>query len=130
MKSRPILSANPAGLVAFLLSALLAVQVSVAFLPVHGASNDGNTGLTLVICSGDGTRTITLPAEGDDADGSQIPNGHCPLCIVSADMADCGFEPVDASRIASTLRYDYAASPQTLGHLGDRFDAIRAPPFG
>ena len=129
MKSRLILSAGPSGLLAFFLSALLAVQVAVAFLPVPAANDDGTTGFSLVICSGDGTRTITLPEDGGEPDSSPVPHGHCPLCIVSADVAPCGFEPVDAGRIVSTLRYGYATAPQTLGRLGDRHDAIRAPPF-
>ncbi|WP_272004901.1 DUF2946 family protein [Roseovarius sp. ZX-A-9] len=130
MKSRLILPANPSGLLAFMLSALLAVQVAVAFLPVEAVNDDGASGFSIVICSDGGTRTISMPANDDDADGTPMPNGHCPLCIVSAAVLDCGLEPVDASRIISTLRYGYTPSPQTRGQHGDWLDAIRAPPFG
>ena len=119
-------------LVAFVLSALLAVQVAVAFLPASGATVEDDGGRSLILCTGDGTRTITLPAT-DAGDSAPVApsdlSGHCPLCILSADVPACAFAPAGVVRGATRLSYRDTAASQTHGRIGERPNAIRAPPF-
>lgn len=118
--------------VAFVLSVLLAVQVAVAFLPVPSAAVEDDGGFSLILCTGDGPRTITLPA---DKAGNSPPaspsdlNGHCPLCILSADIPACDFDPVVVARVVKRLNYRVNATSQTHGRITERPNAIRAPPF-
>ena len=132
MMTRPILRASPSGFVAFFLSALLAVQVATGFMPASVTSGNGEAGFELVLCTGDGTRTITLPASGGDGDAPAGPStigGHCPLCILSVTLPGCGFEPAAIGRVALAMRFAHAAADQTHGPVRGRPDAIRAPPL-
>ncbi len=132
MKPRLILRASPSGLVAFVLSALLAVQVATGFMPASASAGNGEAGFELVLCTGDGTRTITLPASDGDGDAPAAPStlgGHCPLCILSVALPGCGFEPAEVARVALALRFTRAAADQTRGAALRRTDAIRAPPL-
>lgn len=119
-------------LVAFVLSVLLAVQVAVAFLPVPGAAVEDNGGFSLILCTGGGTRTITLPAEqaGNSAPAAPSdPSGHCPFCILSADIPACNIAPVVVAQVSTRLHSRDNATSQTLGRIAVRPNAIRAPPF-
>jgi len=119
-------------LVAFVLSVLLAVQVAVAFLPVATATAENDGGFSLILCTGDGTRTVTLAAgDTDDAPPAtpSKPNGHCPFCILSADIPACDFAPAVVARVTTRLNYRDNAASQTRGRIAERPNAIRAPPF-
>ena len=86
-KNLPI-PARLSGVVSFVLTVLLAVQVATAFLPPAGSAQADAR--ELVICSADGVQTISLPqSEGDSPHDDMA--GHCPLCIVSiADVSPVG----------------------------------------
>ncbi len=131
MLSRPRIKSRLEGVLAFGLSVLLAVQVAVAFLPSASmAAVEDNGDLTLVLCSADGTRTINLTADGtaDERPTPPSTHGHCPLCIVSADVPNCAFEGLEAASAFSILRYAPVNAPQVKGLPRLRADAIRAPP--
>lgn len=130
MWSRPRIMASLDRLVALGLSVVLAVQVAAAFLPPASLAVGVTGNLTLVLCSADGTQTITLSADGTPVERPAQPpvHGHCPLCIVSADLPDCTFGEPRAERVASLLRFRHAGAPQVKGQPRLRTDAIRAPP--
>ncbi|HKK84759.1 MAG TPA: DUF2946 family protein [Roseovarius sp.] len=132
MWSRPLMMASLDRLMAFVLSVLLAVQVAVAFLPVSSATAQNDGGFSLILCTGDGTRTITLAAD-DSGDvppaAPSNPNGHCPFCILSADIPACDFAPAVVARVTTRLNYRDNATSQTHGRISERPNAIRAPPF-
>lgn len=130
MSPRSIILARLNGLVAALLAVLLAAQVATAFLPMAVSDTAGKSGITLVICTGDGVRTITLSEDGDagDAPAGPMPDGHCPLCIVSADLPTDPFEAPGVRRVGAALTRAWSEAPQTLGQPRGRPDAIRAPP--
>lgn len=113
----------------FVLAVLLAVQVASAFLPVPAAGGQDGA-VSLVICSAEGEQVITLPqAAGEASSDGMAPHGHCPLCILSAALPECGgLDPV-ARRLALSLRYRVATGPQTHGPDDRRPHAIRAPPL-
>jgi len=132
MWSRPLMMASLDRFVAFVLSALLAVQVAAAFLPAAGSAIDDDGSFSLILCTSDGTRTITLPAEETGNGPPAAPadlNGHCPLCILSADIPACDFAPAVVARVTTRLTYRDNATSQTRGRIAERPNAIRAPPF-
>ncbi|MEB8386122.1 hypothetical protein OO012_02680 [Rhodobacteraceae bacterium KMM 6894] len=111
------------------MSALLAVQVAAAFLPVSSGGADDS--FSMVICSAEGARTITL-SDSDLGDGtSQQPalHGHCPLCVLAADLPSCVQTDTGFERIATALDLRIVAGPQTRPQAHARPGAIRAPPF-
>ena len=132
MWSRPLMMASLDRFVAFVLSALLAVQVAAAFLPAAGSAIDDDGSFSLILCTSDGTRTITLAAD-DSGDvppaAPSNPNGHCPFCILSADIPACDFAPAVVARVTTRLNYRDNATSQTHGRISERPNAIRAPPF-
>lgn len=135
MKARATLHAGAKTLSAFLLSLLLAVQVATAFAHSGALSGAGNGVYTLVICSGDGVRTITLSADGTEQREAPAPGspgsleGHCPLCTMPADTPGCASTPVAPQRIALAPHPAVAAAPQLSGLVGPHPAPIRAPPF-
>ena len=112
------------------LSALLAVQVAAAFLPISSGSSKSDAAITFVICSADGIYTMALP----EAPGAEHPSehtslhGHCPLCILAADLPTCANHGVAAGQVETRLRARFAAASQTPVQFGGRPGAIRAPP--
>ena len=123
-KNLPI-PARLSGVVSFVLTVLLAVQVATAFLPPAGSAQADAR--ELVICSADGVQTISLPqSEGDSPHDDMA--GHCPLCIVSiADVSPA--QPMAAAPvILRSLRYaPDTGRTQPFGQTAGAY-AIRAPP--
>lgn len=110
-----------------LLSALLVVQVAMASA---AAPAGADTQFSMVICSADGLRTITVSGEDPD-DAPNDPSalhGHCTLCIQVVDLPGCAAAWQPAGQIGTTRRADITASAQTRGQFSARADAIRAPP--
>lgn len=114
-----------------LLSVLLAVQFAAAFLPMSSADSRADATLTAVICSAEGMYTVTLPeAPGADHPSERTSlHGHCPLCVLAADLPTCANQGGEVGQIETRLRVRFAAAPQTRILSGGRPDAIRAPPL-
>ncbi|HEY9037607.1 MAG TPA: DUF2946 family protein [Roseovarius sp.] len=113
-----------------LLSALLAVQVAAAFLPISSGSSKADAVLTFTICSANGTYTMALPeAPGAEHSSEHTSlHGHCPLCVLAADLPTCANHGVAVAQVETRLRARAAAASQTPVQFGGRPDAIRAPP--
>lgn len=115
-----------AGVVSFILTVLLAVQVATAFLPSAGSAQADTR--ELVICSADGMQTITLPqSEGDSPHDDMA--GHCPLCIVSIADVSAARPMAAAPVLLRSLRYAQdTGGTQPVGQAARPY-AIRAPPL-
>jgi hypothetical protein len=121
-------SARLNGIFSALLSVLLAVQVAAAFLPM--APGGASDSFSLVICTSDGVRTITL-SEGDlgsDPSGQSGAHGHCPLCVLAADLPSCAHANTGFEFIATALDLRISGELQTRPQAHARPGAIRAPP--
>ncbi|MBC7133261.1 MAG: DUF2946 family protein [Roseovarius sp.] len=132
MCALPLKMAGLKRLVAVALFVSLAVQAAMAFLPVSSAAARDNGGFSLILCTGDGTRVITLPAEeaGDSPPAAPFDmSGHCPFCILSAYIPACDVAPVVVTRASARLDYRNNATSQIHGRAAERPNAIRAPPF-
>lgn len=116
--------------VTLLLSVLLAVQVATAFLPVAVDTRVAGNDSTVVICSADGLRMITLPDGGAESEppAPAAAHGHCPLCILTVDLPPCANLWAVTTQIESSLCARLTAVAQTCGQLDWRPGAIRAPP--
>lgn len=114
------------GIVSFVLTVLLALQVATAFLPpVGSAQADARE---LVICSAEGVQTITLPqSEGDSPHDDMA--GHCPLCIVSIADVSAAQPIVAAPVILRSLPYAQDTGGTQPRGQAARAYAIRAPPL-
>lgn len=114
----------------FLLAVLLAVQVAAAFLPVSSNAGKSGAALTGLICTAEGMRTITLPdaaGSGTSSDDAAL-HGHCPLCILAADLPGSANHVTSVGEIETRLHVQFVAASQTPVQFGGRPDAIRAPP--
>ena len=130
MLSRTRISTLLNAVCSLLLAVLLAAQVAAAFLPVSSETGRSEAALTGVICTAEGMRTITLPEAADaghSTDHSML-QGHCPLCILAADLPNCANLGGAARQVETRLRAQFAVASQTPVHFGGRPDAIRAPP--
>lgn len=110
-----------------LLSALLTLQSAMVWAPMPAGAD---TQFSMVICSADGLRTITLSGEDLDDSPSEPSalHGECTLCIHVAALPSCAGPWQSAGQIETTQRADITASAQTRGQFSARADAIRAPP--
>mgnify|MGYP001063083224 CR=1 FL=1 len=113
------------GIVSFVLTVLLAVQVATAFLPPVGSTRAD--ALELVICSAEGVQTITLlQSEGNSPHDHMA--GHCPLCIVSIADVSAAQPMAAAAVMLRSLRYAQdTGGTQPFGQNARPY-AIRAPP--
>lgn len=120
---RNIAGSGWGAVLSLLLALLLSVQMAAAFVPAAGQGG----GLELVLCTGDGERTLVQGPDG--APAPKVPaKGHCPLCIVPATLAPGVVPPSAPVRSALAFPFPVAPAPQTSGRPHGRPDAIRAPP--
>lgn len=109
-----------------LLSALLLMQVAMASVPMPAGPG---TQFSMVICSAEGVRTVTLSGEDlGDPPAESGAHGKCTLCIQVFDLPACAPEWQAAGRIETTQHTALTAVAQTHGQITSRTDAIRAPP--
>jgi len=120
---RNIAGSGWGGVLSLFLALLLSVQMATAFLPAAGQGG----GLELVLCTGDGERTVAL-APGDLSTPKAPTRGHCPFCVVPAAFLPGFSDPGSPSSLALAPGYVAEPASQITGRLHGRPDAIRAPP--